>query len=741
MADARTGKAISFFFDYEQRGHRASTTSLAFIQDMLNPADFVWRGNVDARSGSTVFRRPLGVTELTFYWDAVFNGVSTTIIYMALEATGDLSSEVFTRENIELSWIRLKQRFPMLAASVDELPGSECVEFVISEDSLYTVRDGEVNIIDDLQSAEDVSNLTIELQNGPPVLDNDIIAKAWIGQQKESPGLCHIFIAVAHCITDGMTGATLMREFCRELSSLSKESRIMQKSLADRLSVLLSLEALNPNNTLSPAQRRWRYAAARVIHNLRQAKFTGGHTLPQIQPVTVDRPAHSQTMVVRLPAPVTQRLIKTCGTLGITFGNALPVLSQLSQTRILYRHRRGNRANYPHMESRDEDWEYRRIQPMYYPGPISLRPYLDRSWYEGGGKSEVCVAIGFANVVLPAMPSPKPPLQVELSSLGLVWRGPLSLARWFEGSRDMDTFISDVPVVSSGESHGAYGATDIITGRGQRSKLKLGSYTPTSSSICSGRQVLIPETRHERATSLARWLEGPRDVNAFLSDELPISSREAYEPCQTTDAIHGSSLNTALVDVGRVPTFDALLSKKRFLARACLVRKQTSAQLRHPLLQELHVVRMSEACRRNRDLGLAWRATQTNQDSVKNSTSIPGTDWKTAGYVASNEGASLGNRDAIFPLEYAFGSGSAHLTSSSGRLHVRDSVVHLRCRPGELYLGALTTRGELTFFAYTDTNIYDPALVREWMEDVRAATVHYLGDGGNNEDSPMKARL
>ena len=56
-----------------------------------------------------------------------------------------------------------------------------------------------------------------------------------------------------------------------------------------------------------------------------------------------------------------------------------------------------------------------------------------------------------------------------------------------------------------------------------------------------------------------------------------------------------------------------------------------------------------------------------------------------------------------------------------------DTSVNLRCRPSELYLGALTSRGALQFFCYADVNVYEEEIVYEWVEEVAKAAVAYLG--------------
>lgn len=60
-------------------------------------------------------------------------------------------------------------------------------------------------------------------------------------------------------------------------------------------------------------------------------------------------------------------------------------------------------------------------------------------------------------------------------------------------------------------------------------------------------------------------------------------------------------------------------------------------------------------------------------------------------------------------------------------LEVIDVLTYLRCRPTELYLGASTSKNRLSFFLYWDSNTYSDDLVREWAEEVKSATLHYLG--------------
>jgi hypothetical protein len=73
------------------------------------------------------------------------------------------------------------------------------------------------------------------------------------------------------------------------------------------------------------------------------------------------------------------------------------VLAQVALTRILCRrYIRGNISN--------DEWEFRKREPMHTAGPMNLRPLLDRDWYDKGGAANVSVSIGFFFYTLPFMP-------------------------------------------------------------------------------------------------------------------------------------------------------------------------------------------------------------------------------------------------------------------------------------------------------------------------------------------------
>lgn len=238
---------------------------------LFDVASVSWR-QVDGPE--PVFRRSLGPLELSFYWDAQFNGVAVLINRLELEAAEGLEDELLAEENIRLAWLRMKQRFPLLGASVEELPGSERVEFVLRESSLRTLRPDEFSVLDNIKTEDDAARFAVELQTGRTVLDNNVLARVWIGRQETSPRILHIFIPIVHFITDGIGNATLERELCQEISKLSKDATVSVPPLRSRLQTLLPVEVYSPAMKLSYARRRWRCAIAKVIDNIRFTKLT-----------------------------------------------------------------------------------------------------------------------------------------------------------------------------------------------------------------------------------------------------------------------------------------------------------------------------------------------------------------------------------------------------------------------------------------------------------------------------------
>lgn len=81
----------------------------------------------------------------------------------------------------------------------------------------------------------------------------------------------------------------------------------------------------------------------------------------------------------------------------MTFGVAHPVIGQVALARVLCR-------KYVRGEINQDEWEFRKREPMITGGPLNLRPFLDEEWYKRGGSTNVSLAIGFFFYTLPYMP-------------------------------------------------------------------------------------------------------------------------------------------------------------------------------------------------------------------------------------------------------------------------------------------------------------------------------------------------
>lgn len=233
---------------------------------------------------------------------------------------------------------------------------------------------------------------------------------------------------------------------------------------------------------------------------------------------------------------------------------------------------------------------------------------------------------------------------------------------------------------------------------------------------------------------------GPINLRPYLDREWYQSSgaHEVFLAIGFWNTILPLMPVSSVVEDDGTPPFPALLSTKQFLYRALLAREQQARKLNHPLLHEFHELRMPFRIRSTRVLTEMWQAQQEGRKYMGNEAHYSGS-FKTMGAcIFANGGSSLGNvsrddfnrwsianhsttqRDKLIPLEYPIASGPPRL-----RIVNYDSA--LRCRPTELYLGAVTSHGQLELFAHYDANVFEEEVVQEWVEEVRAATVHYLG--------------
>ena len=55
-------------------------------------------------------------------------------------------------------------------------------------------------------------------------------------------------------------------------------------------------------------------------------------------------------------------------------------------------------------------------------------------------------------------------------------------------------------------------------------------------------------------------------------------------------------------------------------------------------------------------------------------------------------------------------------------------MFRLRCRPCEMYLGAVTLQDQLMSFVHFDANVFEERIVDEWLDEIKQALEFYLGE-------------
>ncbi|KAF8838028.1 hypothetical protein BDN67DRAFT_955732 [Paxillus ammoniavirescens] len=214
-----------------------------------------------------------------------------------------------------------------------------------------------------------------------------------------------------------------------------------------------------------------------------------------------------------------------------------------------------------------------------------------------------------------------------------------------------------------------------------------------------------------------------------------------------------------LVLCNGAPPFAHLLTFHRFLHRANMVKQQVDKFLYHPLFLEIAGAAHLDRLEITRFGALAWmksikEGTTADEGEVLAAIDFPGATW-------AHGGSSMGNMDHIFPVEYPLGSSNPisprsnirhpvkagyiippmpDTSEDKFRIFVEYSRIHLHTRPGELYLGAATSRGRLHMSVYYDGNVYEETVVREWLDEVKDAVVWYLGQS-HADDGSVRAKM
>jgi hypothetical protein len=233
-----------------------------------------WNLRDSTRPPNRIYERPLGLTELGFYWDSVFNGTADSIQRAVVEVGGDREHHLFSEANVSRTWVTLKQLFPLLGSKLEELGDKGgMVQFVVAEELLRTYDPQELDFRS-ISSLEADQNVINDILNGERLLSNNHLARISILTPTDHTNRFVVLIHVAHCITDGIANTTILRSFLDVLSHPDGRIGKIMSDLEGRLALAIASEDLVRGPHQSLVKQRWCRAIGHVVSSIQMSKMT-----------------------------------------------------------------------------------------------------------------------------------------------------------------------------------------------------------------------------------------------------------------------------------------------------------------------------------------------------------------------------------------------------------------------------------------------------------------------------------
>jgi hypothetical protein len=224
---------------------------------------------------SRTYERPLGLTELGFYWDSKFDGTADTLRYAVIDIGAPNfipSTQLFSVENVTRTWIALKRQYPLLGAQLAERRQRKEVSFSVSQERLNNCTPQEISFQSisqlSLSSLGELEAIMEGMLNGKRLLSDELLARLFILIHTGQDNRVCVLLHVAHCITDGIANANLMKSF---LDTLSSKPSAIQWDLEERLALAVASERLIGDT--NPKQK-WHYAIGRTLASIRLERQT-----------------------------------------------------------------------------------------------------------------------------------------------------------------------------------------------------------------------------------------------------------------------------------------------------------------------------------------------------------------------------------------------------------------------------------------------------------------------------------
>lgn len=210
---------------------------------------------------SHVFERPLGQNEQGFYWDTVFYRTADILRDAEVEVDPSCRERILSSSTLTHAWAVLKQRYPLLGATVEERSQDDIV-FIVDPAHLLSVSEAEL-VVQRVEGIPEVEKIVDRMLNGHSPLSNELLGCVRILERTDVPNRIHVLIHSAHCISDEIAHHTLLREYLQLLADPDTPS--VACPLMERLALSCPTEALHPHSNRSLARERWRRAIGRII--------------------------------------------------------------------------------------------------------------------------------------------------------------------------------------------------------------------------------------------------------------------------------------------------------------------------------------------------------------------------------------------------------------------------------------------------------------------------------------------
>src|ERR1700733_12913207 len=129
---------------------------------------------------SCAYERPLGRTELAFYWDAKFNGTADLLRYAIVDVQSSaLRAQLFSVDNVTRTWVALKRQYPLLGARL-----SDRQQFIVSEERLNVCAPEEISFRStssqmSLSSLGEVEAFMDTILDGTHLLSDELLGRVF----------------------------------------------------------------------------------------------------------------------------------------------------------------------------------------------------------------------------------------------------------------------------------------------------------------------------------------------------------------------------------------------------------------------------------------------------------------------------------------------------------------------------------------------------------------------------------